>query len=56
MRGGSDTSSEAAVVQLRLFRRANPGLSDEELGLAFVKHHYGEALAARVRAYLRSRP
>ena len=82
MRRASDTSAEAARVQLELLRNAsterrltlalslsatamtlsrhglrasNPSFTDEELGLAFVKHHYGEELASRVRAYLAGR-
>lgn len=39
----------------RGIQRANPGLSDEEVGLRFVELHYGRQLADRVRACLKER-
>ena len=39
----------------RAIRRANPGASEEEVGLIFVEVHYGKELADRVRAYLERR-
>jgi hypothetical protein len=32
--------------------RANPGLSEREIDLLFVKYHYGSELAERVQEYM----
>jgi len=32
--------------------RANPDLSEDERNILFVKYHYGNALAKKVREYL----
>ena len=46
-----------SVIRLskRAIRRANPALSEEEVGNRFVELHYGEALAADLRRYLLSK-
>ena len=36
----------------RAIAKANPGLSKQELDILFVKIHYGEDLANRLRTYL----
>lgn len=43
-----------AVVSLsrRAIERQNPGLSEREIDILFVKYHYGSELAARLREYL----
>ena len=50
-------SLTASLMRLskRAIRRANPGISQEELDILFVKYHYGEELAARFQAYLQQR-
>jgi hypothetical protein len=37
-------------------KRANPGLSQQELDLLWIERQYGADLAPRVRKYLESRP
>jgi hypothetical protein len=36
----------------RAIERRNPGLSDREIDLLFVRYHYGAELAERLREYL----
>lgn len=36
----------------RAIAKANPGLSEQELNLLFVKIHYGDELANRLHTYL----
>jgi VIT1/CCC1 family predicted Fe2+/Mn2+ transporter len=36
----------------RAIAKANPGLSEQELNILFVKIHYGEDLANRLQKYL----
>lgn len=47
----------ASLMRLskRAIRRANPEASQDELDVLFVKYHYGDALAARLQAYLQER-
>ena len=47
-------SLSRTVIQLsrRAIARANPGLSEQELDIAFVEYHYGKDLAERLRNYL----
>jgi hypothetical protein len=47
-------SLTASLMQLskRAIRRANPGLSEDQLKILFVKYHYGEELAQRFQQYL----
>ena len=47
-------SLSETVIQLsrRAIRRANPGLSQQELNLIFVANHYGSDLANRLQNYL----
>ena len=48
-------TSMAIDLSRRAIARANPELSDEEVGLKFVELHYGKDLAGRVRRYLKER-
>lgn len=50
-------SLSASVIELsrHAIRERNPELSEQEVGLRFVALHYGEDLAAKVRAYLERR-
>jgi len=43
------------ALSRQALRRRMPHLSEEEIGLAFVKLHYGPELADRVRQYLAAR-
>jgi len=47
-------SLSQTTIQLsrRAISRANPGLSERELNLAFVAYHYGDDLAKRLREYM----
>jgi len=47
-------SLSKTMIQLswRAISRANPDLSESEIDLLFVAHHYGEDLANRLRTYL----
>ena len=36
-------------------KKASPQLSEEEAGLQFVAHHYGEGLAQKVKTFLEHR-
>ena len=50
-------SQTVIFLSRRAIRRANPSLSEREVDLAFVEHHYGKDLAERLRLYLeRERP
>jgi len=49
-------SGSVCGLSRRAIRRANPGFSDEEVGLRFVALHYGAKLADAVRAELARRP
>ena len=48
-------TSSLMRLSKRAIRRANPGLSKEELDVLFVKYHYSEDLAVRLRKYLHQR-
>ena len=48
-------SQTAAALSRRAIRRANPSYSQQELDLAFVSYHYGDALAEQVQHYLEQR-
>ncbi len=39
----------------RAIAKANPGLSEQELNILFVRIHYGEDLANRLQKYLNQR-
>jgi len=39
----------------RAIKRANPGLSDREIDILFISHHYGKELADSVKKYLELR-
>ncbi len=45
-------SSSIMNLSKRAISRANPELSDEEKNLLFVKYHYGDELAERVRLFI----
>jgi len=40
----------------RAIQRANPDMSEREVDLAFVEHHYGKALAEQLRSYMECEP
>ena len=48
-------TSSLMKLSKRAIRRANPGASQDELDVLFVKYHYGEELAIRFQAYLQKR-
>ena len=50
-------SLSQTTIQLsrRALLRANPELSERELNLTFVSHHYGKDLANRLRKYMERR-
>ncbi len=48
-------SRTAIQLSRRAIARANPDLSERELDLLFVAHHYGAALADALRDYLNQR-
>ncbi len=48
-------SRSVALLSLAAVRKANPGLTESEVGLRFVELHYGKDLAERLRAYLHGR-
>ena len=48
-------TSSLMRLSKRAIRRANPGASQDELDVLFVKYHYGEELAFRFQAYLQQR-
>jgi 2-keto-4-pentenoate hydratase len=48
-------TSSLMRLSKRAIRRANPGATQAELDVLFVKYHYGEALAVRFQAYLEQR-
>jgi len=48
------TSIHVRIVK-QVIRRAYPEASQQELDILFIKHAYGEELAARVEAYLQRR-
>jgi hypothetical protein len=45
-------SKTTQQLSRRAIRRANKELSEDEIDLIFVSHHYGEKLAARLKKYL----
>jgi len=45
-------SETAMSLSRRAIRRARPGISEQDVGLAFVELHYGRELAERVREYV----
>ena len=45
-------SQTTMYLSRRAIRRANPSLSEREVDLAFVAHHYGEDLAQSLRLYM----
>ncbi|MHB9029338.1 MAG: hypothetical protein ACYC9O_11275 [Candidatus Latescibacterota bacterium] len=51
-------SLSRTVMQLsrRAIARANPGLSEQELDILFVKYHYGDQLAEKLREYWNRNP
>ncbi len=50
-------SQTIMYLSRRAIQRANPLLSEREVDLAFVEHHYGKDLAERLRLYMeRERP
>ncbi len=48
-------TSSLMRLSKRAIRRANPGLSPDELDVLFVRYHYGENLAIRFQRYLHQR-
>lgn len=49
-------SQTVMYLSRRAIQRANPNMSELEVNLAFVEHHYGKALAGRLRSYLERKP
>lgn len=45
-------TTQAVKLSRLAIRRAHPDWNEQELGLFWVKVHYGKALADRVRTYL----
>ena len=45
-------SQTVMYLSRRAIQRANPSLSEREVDLAFVEHHYGKDLAERLRLYI----
>ena len=45
-------SQTVMFLSRRAVHRANPFLSEREVDLAFVEHHYGKDLAKRLRLYM----
>jgi hypothetical protein len=45
-------SQTVMFLSRRAIQRANPSLSEREVDLAFVEHHYGKDLAERLRLYI----
>jgi len=45
-------SSSIINLSRRAISRANPGLSEEEKNLLFVRYHYGDELAERVGLFI----
>ena len=45
-------SSSIINLSKRAIHRANPDLSEEEKNILFVKYHYGNDLADKLREYL----
>jgi hypothetical protein len=45
-------SKTALQLSRRAISRANKGLSEDEIDLLFVSHHYGEKLARGLKRYL----
>jgi hypothetical protein len=45
-------SQTTAKLSWRAISRANPGLSEQELDIAFVAYHYGTDLAERLKQSL----
>jgi hypothetical protein len=50
-----ELSRHVCGLSQRAIRKANPGVSEEELAALFVDAHYGAALGAAVRADLARR-
>lgn len=45
-------SSSIIKLSKRAISRANPGLNEKEKDLLFVRYHYGDELADKLRIYL----
>ena len=48
-------SRTTMFLSRRAIRRANPSMSEREVGLAFVELHYGKELAGRLRSYIENK-
>jgi hypothetical protein len=48
-------SAQVLYLARRAISRAHPALSDSEQDMLFVEYNYGHDLAARLRAFLKSR-
>ena len=44
-------SQTVVFLSRRAIKRANPRMTEREVNLAFVEHHYGKALAEQLRSY-----
>lgn len=51
----AEMTTVAVASSRRAIRRLHPDWSEQEINLEWARVHYGEALAARVRAYLAAR-
>lgn len=51
----NEWSKATRELAWRGLRRANPGASEQELGIIYVAIYYGQPLADRLREYLRNR-
>ena len=49
-------SHTTMYLSRRAIQRANPDMSEREVDLAFVEHHYGKALAEQLRSYMDCKP
>ncbi|MCH8127953.1 hypothetical protein IIC38_18685 [candidate division KSB1 bacterium] len=50
-----ELSNMAMQLSRRAIARANPGLSENEVDLLFVKYHYGDDVANRLKNHLEKR-
>ncbi len=48
-------SQTVMFLSRRAIKRANPSMSEQELDIMFVKYHYGQELAEKLRIYLKQR-
>ena len=48
-------SQTTMFLSRRAIQRANPLLSEREVDLLFVEHHYGKELAERLRVYMETK-